>query len=352
MTQNLDETLAIAAERLLKPKFDPEDFERVKAQTFQAISQSKKQAAVTADVVFQKLLYGKENSFSYLNIGTEKTVRKITLEDVKQFYADYYSPKIGQIIAVSDLGQQELASKLTVFEDWDGPAVAAVELQSFPETGKIKLYLVDKPGAAQSEIRIGKRALTYDADGEYYRASLANFTLGGSFNSRINLNLREDKGYTYGARTGFAGTKDYGAFTAAAAVRTDATSDSIVQFENEIRGFVESGITESELSYTRKALGQNDARLFETPSQKLGFLSNILVYDLDDDFAEKQREILAAVGKSELDEIAVQQLTMDDMIIVVVGDKQVVLPGLEELGYEIIELDEEGHEIVELTSES
>lgn len=351
LTQNLDETLAIAAERLLKPKFDPEDFERVKAQTFQAISQSKKQAAVTADVVYQKLLYGKENSFSYLNIGTEKTVATITLEDVKQFYADYYSPKIGQIIAVSDLGQQELASKLTVFEDWDGPAVAAVELQSFPETGKIKLYLVDKPGAAQSEIRIGKRALTYDADGEYYRASLANFTLGGSFNSRINLNLREDKGYTYGARTGFAGTKDYGAFTAAAAVRTDATSDSIVQFENEIRGFVESGITESELAYTRKALGQNDARLFETPSQKLGFLSNILVYDLDDDFVEKQREILAAVGKPELDEIAAQQLTMDDMIIVVVGDKQVVLPGLEELGYEIIELDEEGHEIVELTSE-
>ena len=345
LTQNLDATIAIAAERLFTPKFDSADFERVRAQTVQAINQSRKQAGPTANVVFQFLLYGKDNSFAYMNMGTEETVAALTLEDVKAFYAKHYSPKIAQIVAVSDLQQAELASKLAAFESWQGPDVEKIELQPFPELGKTRLYLVDKPGAAQSEIRIGKRALTYDATGEYYRASLASYVLGGAFNSRINLNLREDKGYTYGARAGFNGVKDYGSFTAQAAVRTDATAASIVEFENEIRTYAADGMTESELTFTRRALGQNDARLYETPAQKLGFLANILVYDLDDDFVDKQKEILDGVGGVELGEIVSEHLTMDDMIIVVVGDKQTILPELEELGYEIVEMDANGNEV-------
>ena len=345
LSDNLDETLAIAAERLLQPKFDEDDFERVKAQTLQAIRQGKTQPATTAATVYQMLLYGKDNSFSYLNIGTEESVVKLTLDDVKGFYADHYSPKITSIVAVSDQAQDALVKKLSVFEDWEGSDVIGVGFNEFPEIGETKIYLVDKPGAAQSEIRIGKRALTFDATGEYYRANLMNFTLGGAFNSRINLNLREDKGYSYGARSGFNGTRDYGSFTAQAAVRTDTTGDSIVQFENEIRNYAESGISETELAFTRRAIGQRDARNYETPGQKLGFLSQILVYDLDDDFVDKQNEILDAIGLEELNQVAAEQLSMDDMIIVVVGDKQTILPSLEELGYEIIELDEAGNEI-------
>jgi zinc protease len=345
LSENLDETLAIAAERLLQPKFDEDDFERVKAQTLQAIRQGKTQPATTAATVYQMLLYGKDNSFSYLNIGTEESVVELTLDDIKGFYADNYSPKIASIVAVSDQAQEALLKKLSVFESWDGANVIGVGLNEFPEIGETRIYLVDKPGAAQSEIRIGKRALSFDATGEYYRANLMNFTLGGAFNSRINLNLREEKGYTYGARSGFNGTKDYGSFTAQAAVRTDTTGDSIVQFENEIRGYAESGISETELAFTRRAIGQRDARSYETPAQKLGFLSQILVYDLDDDFVDKQNEILDAIGLEELSQVAAEQLSMDDMIIVVVGDKQTILPSLEELGYEIVELDEAGNEI-------
>jgi zinc protease len=345
LSEYLDETLAVAAERLLQPKFDADDFARVKAQTLQAIRQSKTQPAATAAAVYQMLLYGKDNSFSYLNIGTEESVSELTLDDVKAFYAANYSPRIGSIIAVSDQTQEALVRKLSVFEDWDGADVAAVALNEFPQTGKTKIYLVDKPGAAQSEIRIGKRALMFDATGEYYRANLMNFTLGGAFNSRINLNLREDKGYSYGARSGFNGARDYGSFTAQAAVRTDTTGDSIVQFENEIRSYAESGVSETELAFTRKSIGQRDARNYETPRQKLGFLSQILVYDLDDDFVDKQNEILDAIGLEELNQLASKHLTMDDMIIVVVGDKQVILSQLEELGYEIVELDATGKKI-------
>ncbi len=345
LSENLDATLDIAAERLLRPKFDAEDFERVKAQTLQSIRHSKVEAATMAQVVYQLVLFGEQNTFSYLNIGTEETVAELTLDDVKHFYATHYAPQIGSIIVVSDLSQDAIIEKLSVFEDWQGGVTATPALTEFPDTGQTKIYLVDKPGAPQSEIRIGKRALTYDATGEYYRAYLMNFPLGGAFNSRINLNLREDKGYTYGARSGFNGNKEYGTYTASAGVRADATAASIVEFENEIRGYVESGITEPELSFTRKSIGQRDARSFETPRQKLVFLARILVYDLDIGFVDTQNEILAAIGQEELNELAKKHLNMDEMIIVVVGDKETILPSLVELGYEIVELDVDGNDV-------
>ena len=342
LSENLDETLAIAAEMLLSPKFDADDFARVKTQFSQIIEHNKKEAGTTANNVYQLLLFGNENAFAYADIGTEEAISTITLDDVKAFYAKHYSPKIASIIAVSDMPQKTLLEKLEVFQAWEGPDVAAAALQAFPELGKTKVYLVDKPDAAQSEIRIGKRSLKFDATGEYYRAGLMNFALGGAFNSRINLNLREDKGYSYGARSYFSGAKEYGTFTASAGIRTDATGDGIVQFEDEIRGYAETGITEEELGFTRKALGQRDARRYETPSQKLGFLSRILEFDLDDDFVDEQNRILSGIGDAELSQLAAKHLSMDDMIIVVVGDKAVIMPQLEELGYEIIELDASG----------
>lgn len=347
LSENLDETLAIAAERLLQPAFDEEDFVRVKDQTLQTIRRGKTRPATTAETVYQLLLFGKENSFSYLNIGTEDSVSALTLDDVRTFYVDHYSPKISSVVAVSDQEQGELVEKLGIFGGWQGAEVAIAELKEFPALGKTRIYLVDKPGAAQSEIRIGKRALKFDATGEYYRAYLMNFTLGGAFNSRINLNLREDKGYSYGAFSGFYGNKDYGTFTAQAAVRTDATADSIVQFENEIRRYAEVGISEPELAFTRKAIGQRDARNYETPGQKLGFLSQILLYDLDEDFVDEQNEILAAIGQKELSQLANKHLNMADMIIVVVGDKAAILPELEKLGYDIVELDADGTAVVQ-----
>ena len=342
LSETLDRALAIAAEQLLMPAFDEADFERVKAQTIEAIRQSRTQPGPTADMVYQLLLFGADNSFSYLNVGSEETVAAITLDDVREFYETHYSPKIASIVAVSDLPEETLVDELAVFEDWDGDAVEAPALAEFPDTGPTRIYLVDKPGAAQSEIRIGKRSLTYDATGDYFRAQLANFALGGAFNSRVNLNLREDKGYSYGARTGFNGNDEYGTFTASAGVRSDATADSIVQFEDEIRRYAEDGISETELTFTRRALGQRDARDYETPAQKVNFLARILDYDLDESFVTEQADILASIGKDEIDSVAARHLDMDEMIIVVVGDKATVKPQLEELGYEIVEVDDKG----------
>ncbi len=342
LTRNLDETLAILAEKLLEPKFDPADFARVQAQTLQAIETSKKEAAPTASLVYRLLLFGQDNPIAYRSSGTTASVQQLTVDDVRAFYEARYTPAVASIVAVSDLSEAELLPKLAVLKGWQGPAASRAALKPFPETGKTKLYLVDKPGAAQSEIRIGKRSLAYDATGEYYRAGLANFVLGGAFNSRVNLNLREDKGYTYGAFTGFSGDHDYGTFTAQAGVRTNATAASIIEFEKEIRQYAEAGITPDELAFTRSAIGQRDARAYETPFQKLNFLGRILIYDLPDDFVDQQNRILETIPGEDLSALAAKHLAMDDMVIVVVGDRATIEGELAELGYDIVHLDSDG----------
>ncbi len=343
LTRNLDEAIAIAAERLLQPRFDPQDFARAKTQTLQAIEQSKKQAASTAQVVYQLLLMGQNNPVAHLNIGTAETVSNITIDDVRAFYKQRYSPRIANIIAVSNLESNDLLQHLGAFSDWQGGDVADVSMLPFPAQGPTKIYLIDKPGAVSSEIMMGRLALNYDATGEYYRARLSNYALGAAFNSRINLNLREDKGYSYGAGSYFQGQKDYGFFSASAAVRTNATAASIREFENEIRNYVENGITPEELSFTRSAIGQRDARDFETPSQKLSFLSRIQRYNLPDNFIDQQNTILASVPATELDTIARKHMLMDQMVIVVVGDRSVIESDLQALGYPLVHLDESGN---------
>jgi zinc protease len=343
LSENLIETLAIAAERLFTPAFAEEDFARLKEQVLQNIEQSKTQASTVADNAFDLLLLGRDNNVAYSTAGLADTVASITLEDVKTFYERAYSSATATIIAVSDIPRDELIGELSVFEEWSGDAPPAAAFAPFPELAAGTLYLIDKPNAAQSEIRIGQRALPYDATGEYYRAGLMNYALGGAFSSRINLNLREDKGYTYGARSGFSGNDRYGFFVASAGVRTDATAASIVEFVNEIEGYAAGGITAEELAFTKRAIGQSDARSYETPRQKLGILSNIVTYDLPEDFIDQQNEILAAIERSEIDALAVEHLNFEDMILVVVGDKEVILPGLAALDLPIVELDEDAN---------
>ncbi|MCI5043102.1 MAG: insulinase family protein, partial [Aquisalinus sp.] len=162
LTDNLDETLAIAAEKLLMPAFSEEDFNRVKAQVIQGIEFSKKQPSTVATNVFNGLIYGDENAFAYPDSGTVESVTAITLDDVKAFYAEHYSPMVGSIVAVSNLGEGAMEAKLNdAFGEWAGGDVATTTLKPFPALAENTLYLIDKPGAAQSEIRIGNRALPY-----------------------------------------------------------------------------------------------------------------------------------------------------------------------------------------------
>ncbi len=169
-----------------------------------------------------------------------------------------------------------------------------------------------------------------------------NYPLGGAFNSRINLNLREDKGYTYGASSGFSGGKEPGTFTASAGVRGNATDSSVVEFLSEMRDYYTKGISTEELEFMKKSIGQRDAREYETPFQKAAFLSRILTYNLKPGFVTDQKKIIDQITKKEIDVFSKKYVNPEKMNILVVGDKKSVSKGLERLGYEIIELDAEG----------
>jgi zinc protease len=342
LSKNIEPTLAIAIERLTSPKFDAADFERLKKQQIEGLKNAKKNAGSMATEIFSKLVFGYNNSFAHSNSGTIATVEKLTLEDVKSFYTANYGPANAEVIVVSDVNSEGMTKHLQALNNWTGQSSQMPMLNAFPELAAGTLYFIDKPDAAQSEIRIGKRALNYDATGEYYRADLMNYNLGGAFNSRINLNLREDKGYTYGARSLFNGNDFRGAFRAQAGVRADTTADSILQFRNEINAFKENGLTDEELTFMKRAIGQRDARAYETPNQKLRFLSEIMTYSLDKTFVDDQNTILANIDKAELNLLAAKHLKLDEMITVVVGDKAKVMESLKPMFEKIVELDAEG----------
>ncbi|MGV3685838.1 MAG: M16 family metallopeptidase [Daejeonella sp.] len=342
LTKNLDATLALLEERMLHPRFDPADFDRIKKQTIESIANQSTQANVVASNVYSRLLYGDGNIMAIPNIGTTASVGSITLDDVKKFYRDNFSAAVADLVIVGDTEQKLIMPKLAFLNKWQAKPVAIPADVKPAVIEKTKIYLVNKDKAAQSEIRIGYIALPYDATGEYYRAGIMNYILGGAFNSRINLNLREDKGYTYGAGSGFSGTEFPGPYTASAGVRTNVSDSSVVEFIKEIKRYKEEGITDEELAFVKSAIGQSDARKYETALQKASFLSNIIRYDLDKDFVKKQNEILQNITKAEINALAAKHLPVDKMNIVIVGDKGVIKPGLEKLGYEVIEVDSDG----------
>ena len=172
-----------------------------------------------------------------------------------------------------------------------------------------------------------------------------NFNLGGAFNSRINLNLREDKGWTYGAHSYFSGDRWAGPFLVSTGVRGNATDSSVVQIMKELQDYQSKGITDEELSFTKKSIGQSDALKYETPVQKASFLKRIVMYNLDKNFVDKQNDILEKMTRAEINAIAKSKLPTDKMVIVVVGDKKSIQQKLAGLPYEVVELDKEGKPI-------
>ena len=349
LRKNLGATLALAEEKLYNPSFVQEDFDRVKKQQMESIIASQKDPGSIANQVYNRLLYGDKHIYSIPTGGIEETVEGITIADIQKFYDSYYSPNLGELVIVGDIAKDEILGQLDFLKTWENKNVEIPTLPDPKPSDVTKIYLVDKVDAPQSQIRIGYMTdLTYDATGEYFQSYLMNYALGGAFNSRINLNLREDKGWTYGARGYFSSNEDAGPYTARAGVRADATDSAVYEFMNEIKMYREDGITDDELAFMRNSIGQRDARSYETPGQKAGFLRRIVQYDLDKSYVDEQTEIINTISKDEINSLAKKYLQDDNMYILVVGDGASNRANLEKLGYELIELNEKG-EVVEET---
>ena len=351
LSKNLTRTMELLEEILYRPAFTEEDFNRVKQQQLESIRASYQNPAAVASQIYSRLLYGDEHIYSVPTSGLEETVSRITVEDVRDFYESYMSPEITEVVVVGDISEEEALSSLAFLNNWETKNVEMPDLPEPKPGDYTKVYLMDKVGAPQSEIRIGYVSdMTYDATGEYFKTSLMNYSLGGAFNSRINLNLREDKGWTYGARSGFSGNDRGSQFTASAGIKASATDSAVVEFIKEIKGFQENGITDDELNFMRNSIGQRDARRYETPFQKAGFLGNIIRYDLDGSYVDKQAEIIQNITREEINALSKKYLNTDNAYILVVGDGASNRDKLKALGYEVVDVTEKG-DIIEPVQE-
>ncbi|RYY62098.1 MAG: insulinase family protein [Chitinophagaceae bacterium] len=341
--KNLDATLKLLEERIFNPKFTQDAFSRFQKQTLESFKVSKTQPAAVADEVFAKLNYGANHILGIPGEGNEETVGAFTLADIQWYYDNYMTSRGTQVVVVGALKEEEILPKLAFLNNLPDKKVTIPNIDATPKVEKTKIYLVNVPKAAQSEFRVGYvTGLKYDATGEYYKSGLMNYALGGAFNSRLNLNLREDKGWTYGARSGFSGGKQTGDFEFSSGIRANATDSAMIEVIKEIKGYNETGITPEELAFMKSSVGQRDALRYETGFQKANFIGLILDNDLPADFVDQQNKIVSAITKPDIDALAKKYLDTSKMNILVVGDKEKVLPGLQKLGYEIIELDADG----------
>ena len=345
LSKQLDEGIALLSERILRPAFTQEDFDRLKAQTLEGLQQARKSPGPLADRAQGVVLFGPDHPLSYPTAGLPDTVGSLTRDDVVSYYYEHIPDSLMGVLVSADVSQSRVMAQLQPWGDLDVADVQRTALGGLPEIEDRTVYLVDKPEAAQSSIRVVHHALPYDAFDDYYQANLANFALGGNFSSRINLNLREDKGYTYGARSGFRGGPETGYFAVSTEVNRDATAASVKEILAELEQYDDAGMSGEEFAFTQSAIGQNDALQYETPGRKLGLLNSVLRYNLSPDYRQTQQEILENSTAAQLNRVVAENLDPQNVGIVVVGDVATIRSELEDLGYPIVELDADGNRI-------
>lgn len=343
LKKNLNATLDLMEARLLKPKFLPETFDRIRNQKLEEIKNRKTRAASVANIAFDKILHG-PNSIMGVS-ETEASLNAIALSDIQNYYQKYMRRDGLELVVVGNLTENEAFSVLERMKKMPG---GRADLPAMPAINKTKpqsktVYMVDIPRAAQTEFRIGyANELTYNPTGEYYRCMLANYPLGGAFNSRLNLNLRENRGWTYGARSGFSANAYNGDFQFSAGIKAAATDSALSEIMRDLEQYSMGGATKEEISFMKSSLGQSEARKYETGFQKAGFIGNILRYRLKPGFVQEQNKMLASSKAEDLNKLSRKWLHPDNMHILLVGDKTRISPGIEKLGYKIVELSPDG----------
>ncbi|MFL5741425.1 MAG: M16 family metallopeptidase [Flavisolibacter sp.] len=346
LKKNFDKTLLLLQERLFNPKFTQQSFDRLQQQAAQFFKSQKGQPAAVASEVFAKLNYGSNNILGISEDGTEQTVKNLTLQDIQNYYQNYMTSEGAKVVIVGDITEQEALPQLSFLDKLPRKTIELVKPDAAPAVDKTKIYLVDVPKGAQTEFRVGyATGLKYDATGEFYRAYLANFPLGGGFNSRLNLNLREEKGWTYGASSRFNGDEYSGEYNFSSGIKAEATDSALAETMKEIKNYFQNGPTDDEVAFMKNAIGQADALRYETGVQKAMFIRRILDYNLPANYTEQQQKILKTMTREQMQAMAKKYLDPNKMNILLVGDKARILDGVKKLGYEVVELDSDGNKV-------
>ncbi len=336
---------SLMEEILFEPRWDENEFERIKRETIEKINRSKADPSAVASKVFDQLIYGDQNIFSKSVSGTEGSVNSISIDDLKSFYNNYFVPNLTTITIVGDVSDDKAVSTFQSLElKWKKKEV---ELNEYPlpqQSESSKIYFVDFPDAKQSVIRIGNLSMKYN-DPDYYPATVMNYKLGGSFTGNVNLILREEKGYTYGARTSFNGSLYPGYFVASSSVVSTSTLESVQIFIDEMNKYRE-GIPESDLEFTKNSLIRSNARSFETLGALRGMLNNIATYNLEFDYIKEREDFVRNFTQDELKVLAKKYIQPASMIYLIIGDAKTQFDALKTLGFgSPVLLDREGNKL-------
>jgi zinc protease len=332
LARNYEKTLALVEEILLEPRWDAEEFQMAKSRLQNRLLRAKADPNALARDAFMKLVYGPDHIFSLDRQGNEATVAAITLDDLKAYYETNFSPTVSAFHIAGDIPRDKvMASIKDLQKKWIAKDVEFPEYQ-VPEPPSVsRVYFVDVPGAKQSVINIGAPSLSH-TDPDYYPATVMNYKLGGSFNSNVNLVLREEKGFTYGARTSISASYVPGIFQASSSVRSSATLESVEIFKRLMEEY-RTGISEADLEFTRNSLNKSKAREFETLGAKLRMLQEISMYTLPVDYVRQQEKVVSEMTLEEHKALALKYIDPSRMYYVIAGDAATQLEPLKEIGF-------------------
>jgi len=327
----LADALPIMADVALRPSFPRDELERQRQQRLTALLQGRDDPPTIAAVAFSRILYGKAHRYGTPQSGTAETIKAFTADDLRAFYTSAYRPESSTIIAVGDFTADKLMPLVEKsFGGWKASAPAATEkLPPVEQAPARQVFLVDKPGAPQSQIRIGWVGVPRSTP-DYFPIAVANTVLGGSFTSRLNNNLREVHGYSYGAGSSFDMRAEAGPFYASAGVQTDKTSEALKEFFNELEAILKP-VPGDELGRAKNYVSMRYPSAFESTGDISRRLEDMLVYKLPEDYFAKYVQNIQAVTPADVQRVAQKYIQPGRFTVVVVGDLKTIESGVRAL---------------------
>ena len=318
----LADAMSLMAQVALTPDFPQNDLERLRTERLTSLLQARDDASALVGLAFPRLLYGPEHRYGTGAAGTETTLKALGVAELRAYHRAHYRPDNAVLIVVGDITTAALRPLVEQrFGSWkaEGALAAALPVRNSPQPGKRQIYIVDKPGAAQSQIRIGLVGVPRSTP-DYIALDVLNTMFGGAFTSRLNQNLRETHGYTYGAFSMFDMRKAAGPFFAMAGVQTDKTADALKEFFVELTNILKP-IPADELDRFKNFAALGYAGEFETNSQLASKLEGLAVYNLPEDEFSTYVGAVQKVTPADVQRVAKQYLLLDRLAVVVVGDR-------------------------------
>jgi zinc protease len=326
-TAQLDSALALFADVALHPSFPANEFERLRKNRLTDLLQIRDQGPQIANIAFPAIIYGTAHPYGLASIGTETSVKSLSTFDLQSYYETNFKPNNSTLIIVGDVNPEQIEQKIIArFGSWQRGTIPQLTYGKPPKSAATTIYLIDKPGAPQSSFRIGSVGVPRSTQ-DYFALTVMNTILGGSFTSRLNQNLRETRGYTYGAGSRFDMRKAAGPFMASAEIVAAKTDSALFEFIKELNG-IRQTVPPEELSRAKRYLQLQLPGNFETTQQIAAALVPVALYGLPLDYYNNYVQSIEGVTQADVARVAQQYVNPGGLAIVIVGDRKSIEAGL------------------------